>query len=215
MRPSPDFWHGLGKDCHRCGRNHRSYHYIIPWYIFAEPHVSSHCSRRFAASQGREHPPRSGAPRNATLLCALVACVLATFFDVEKLSKLLDMGILLSYSVVSSAVLILRAEGATEVEIQMRASQPSRYQCEGGEVGADDPLLPSGRAHANRTFESRVHNENRRRVMLACVALVLAPLFPGFAIANKWSWPSSSVLVVYSIVSGGICFFGLACRLGS
>ena len=57
---------------------------------------------------------RSGAPRNATLLCALVACVLATFFDVEKLSKLLDMGILLSYSVVSSAVLILRAEGATE-----------------------------------------------------------------------------------------------------
>ena len=78
---------------------------------------------------------------------------------------------------------------------------------EGGEVGADDPLLPSGRAHANRTFESRVHNENRRRVMLACVALVLAPLFPGFAIANKWSWPSSSVLVVYSIVSGGICFF--------
>jgi APA family basic amino acid/polyamine antiporter len=173
--------------------------------------------------------PESGAPRNATLLSACVACVLAAFFDVEKLSRLLDMGILVSYSVVSSAVLILRADSApvqldsTEVQQQLQLQRgadveerllPLDYDGGGGGGGGRRGGGGGrrrdgggGDGDANELLFVQACRQNRWRAVVACIALTLAPLFPGFAIANKWSWVSSTVLILYSVAAGGLCVF--------
>lgn len=130
----------------------------------------------------------TGAPRNATLLCATIACVLAGFCDVERLSRVLDMGILLSYSVVSSAVLLLRADEATS-----QYALPGQITSE----EATEPLIGQTRLTVN---------SRRWRCIIACLALSVSPLLPGFSIANEWGI-HPTILIVYSIAALAMCAF--------
>ncbi len=146
----------------------------------------------------------SGAPRNATLLCAAIACTLAGCFDVEKLSRLLDMGILLSYSVVSSAVLLLRASPSSlsftgsPAAAAVVSALHTRLREDVETKVAEDPSLMSPPADGGEQAA------NRTRCLQACLALSTLPLLPGFAVANGWGIPGA-VLVVYAVLAAGAC----------
>ena len=47
----------------------------------------------------------------AQVFCGSLAAVLATFFDVDKLSEILSIGIMMAYAVVCAAVIVLRFNG--------------------------------------------------------------------------------------------------------
>mmetsp|Transcript_81183 Transcript_81183/g.262404 ORF Transcript_81183/g.262404 Transcript_81183/m.262404 type:complete len:334 (+) Transcript_81183:928-1929(+) len=57
--------------------------------------------------------PRFGTPVRSQLLCGLISVVLAVCFPVNKLVRFLNIGVLLSYTVVCAGVLVLRAENPT------------------------------------------------------------------------------------------------------
>ena len=142
----------------------------------------------------------SGAPRTATLLCADIACTLAAFFDVEKLSRLLNMGILLSYSVVSSAVLLLRAspsslsfKGSAAAVAVKSSNAPLGEDIETKGAEGPRPLVTTTTLIVPSADGGQAGN--RVRCVQACVALSTLPLLPGFAVANEWDIPGA-VLVV-------------------
>lgn len=54
--------------------------------------------------------PRFGTPLRSQVLCGLIAAVLAICFPVKNLVRFLNIGVLLSYTVVCAGVLVLRAE---------------------------------------------------------------------------------------------------------
>ena len=122
-------------------------------------------------------------PKNATMLCAVVAGILALCFDVNRLSSLLDMGILLAYSVVCACVLVVRAqEGERNVT-----------------DGANGVTIVNGVTNANG-----VNNDNVQKCYSAVIALALLFLFPGCAVTNQWNI-SYWILIAYTCVGVFIC----------
>jgi basic amino acid/polyamine antiporter, APA family len=138
---------------------------------------------------------QSKVPRNATMLCTIIACILAAFFDVEKLSSFLDMGILLAYSVVCACVLVVRAGGGSE-DVQCDVSSSSSNDSDGGNIrhsfDEDD----------RRNIEDK--KNNIQKCYHAILTLFLVFLLPGIAATNKWN-VQPVVLWFYVIIGVLLC----------
>merc|ERR1711881_370513 len=52
--------------------------------------------------------PKTKVPQNATILCSIVAAILAALFDLNVLIDFLSIGTLAAYTIVAMCVLILR-----------------------------------------------------------------------------------------------------------
>ena len=136
-----------------------------------------------------------GVPRNATWMCAVVAGSLALLLDVERLSSLLDMGILLAYSVVCACVLVVRARGSDESGEGSVGSV--------GSVGGVGSVGSVGSVDS-WTREQKKRQSNVERCYVAVFFLFATFLVPGFAINNNWTIGGTPLLVSYVVVGLGL-----------
>lgn len=67
--------------------------------------------------------PATGAPRDAQVLCGLLAAPLAALFDVKRLAAVLNVGVLLAYAVCCAAVLSLRAVAHADRWLALKATR--------------------------------------------------------------------------------------------
>ena len=69
--------------------------------------------------------PRTNTPVTATLLCGLFAATMALIFDIESLADMMSIGTLISYTLVSTSILVLRFRDTDVAEAAEAAAAPA------------------------------------------------------------------------------------------